>query len=138
MNFLESKTGSKSVNINSFNKDYLFYLLLIVFYLAFFIWGHPAYSANDDFAMMSIAAGFIDGVPDAHLVFSNILIGEILKFFYNNFSGINWYTVYLLLTLSISHFVILRIILKVEKRMINRIAALFVFYCFAFSFFFLF
>jgi hypothetical protein len=57
----------------------------------------PNYESNDDLVMQLIASGFYTGQPDAHLVFTNILIGWVLRFFYETWAGCNWYLVYLLL-----------------------------------------
>jgi hypothetical protein len=56
----------------------------------------PNYETNDDLEMQLIASGFYTGHPDAHLVFSNILIGQGLRFFYGTWPGCNWYLIYLL------------------------------------------
>jgi hypothetical protein len=58
----------------------------------------PNYETNDDLVMQLIASGFYTGHPDAHLVFSNILIGRVLRFFYGTWAGCNWYLIYLLVT----------------------------------------
>jgi hypothetical protein len=55
----------------------------------------PAYETNDDLMMQLIASGFHTGHPDAHLVFTNILIGWALRFLYGAWGGCNWYFIYL-------------------------------------------
>ncbi|MBL1221996.1 hypothetical protein JET18_14170 [Chryseobacterium sp. L7] len=42
--------------------------------------------------MKFIASGYLTGQPESHLVFINIIIGSVLKFFYTYFSGIEWYS----------------------------------------------
>jgi hypothetical protein len=56
----------------------------------------PVYETNDDLMMQMIASGFHTGHPDAHLVFTNILIGWALRFLYGAWAGCNWYFIYLL------------------------------------------
>ncbi len=56
----------------------------------------PAYETNDDLMMQLIASGFYTGHPDAHLVFTNILIGWVLQFLYQTWAGCNWYLIYIL------------------------------------------
>jgi len=54
------------------------------------------YETNDDLMMQMIASGFHTGHPDAHLVFTNVLIGWGLRFLYGAWAGCNWYFIYLL------------------------------------------
>lgn len=68
---------------------------LILFGL-FLICTTPVYETNDDLTMQLIASGFYTGHPDAHLVFTNILIGWVLRFLYATWGGCNWYLIYLL------------------------------------------
>jgi hypothetical protein len=56
----------------------------------------PVYETNDDLMMQMIASGFHTGHPDAHLVFTNVLIGWALRFLYGAWAGCNWYLIYLL------------------------------------------
>lgn len=53
------------------------------------------YETNDDLMMQAIASGLYTGHSDAHLVFTNILIGWALQFFYGTWVGCNWYFIYL-------------------------------------------
>jgi hypothetical protein len=54
------------------------------------------FESNDDVGMAQIVSGVTTGVPSAELIFSNILIGSILKFLYQLTDRVNWYTLYLL------------------------------------------
>ena len=58
----------------------------------------PRYETNDDLMMQMIASGFLTGQPDAHLVFTNIIVGRVLQLFYETWGGCNWYMLYLLVT----------------------------------------
>jgi hypothetical protein len=60
------------------------------------------YEEIDDFFMNAIASGYIGGVPDEHLLYSNFLIGLTLKRLYNFTDLINWYGWYLCITHIIS------------------------------------
>ena len=57
----------------------------------------PSYDTNDDVFMTMIASGRgIASAPDEHLVFSNVLIGQVLKRLYAAWPQIPWYGGYLL------------------------------------------
>jgi hypothetical protein len=62
----------------------------------FLTYATPMYETNDDLMLQSIASGFYTGHPDGHLLFTNILIGWVLKFFYASWAGCNWYFIYLI------------------------------------------
>lgn len=62
----------------------------------FLLWATPAYDTSDDLMMQLIASGFFTGHPDGHLVFTNILIGWLLRFLYGTWAGCNWYFFYLM------------------------------------------
>ncbi len=68
----------------------------VILFALFLAWATPVYETNDDQMMQMIAAGFHSGHPDAHLVFSNILVGWVLRFFFGTWPGHNWYLIYLL------------------------------------------
>ncbi len=57
--------------------------------------GHATFEENDDVALMSIVSGLMTGQPDAHLVFTNALIGLPLAALYRSFGNIEWYSLYL-------------------------------------------
>lgn len=54
------------------------------------------FESNDDVGMAQIVSGLTTGTPSAELIFSNILIGSVLKFLYGLTDRVNWYTLYLL------------------------------------------
>jgi hypothetical protein len=93
----------------------IWYILFVGIVLMIFLVGHIAYGANDDYYMMLIASGQIDGLPNPHLVYSNVLIGKILTSLYGLTLDINWYSIYLLLALFISCLILLRAILNQSK-----------------------
>jgi hypothetical protein len=56
------------------------------------------FESNDDVGMAQIASGVNTGAPSAELIFSNILIGWVVKLLYQLTTRVNWYTLYLLAT----------------------------------------
>jgi hypothetical protein len=54
------------------------------------------FESNDDVGMAQIVSGVTTGAPSAELIFSNIVIGSVLKFLYGLTDRVNWYTLYLL------------------------------------------
>src|SRR5262245_57829733 len=74
--------------------SYLTVLTLQLIILAIF---RPSYDTIDDIFLTMVAAGKgISPAPDAHLVFSNVLIGDVLKWLYTHAPSIPWYGFYLL------------------------------------------
>ncbi len=66
---------------------------LLALMFAFFI---PSFQSNDDPQLMMIAAGKgACQLPDEHLVFTNVVIGHVLKSLYSAFPSIPWYGGYL-------------------------------------------
>jgi hypothetical protein len=63
----------------------------------------PAYQTNDDALMSMFAAGQAVALePDEHLVFTNVIIGKLLKLLYTHFPQMLWYGWYLVATQWIS------------------------------------
>jgi hypothetical protein len=59
----------------------------------------PAFQTNDDAVMCMIVSGQgITLAPDEHMVFTNVIIGKILKTLYTYFPGMLWYGWYLVAT----------------------------------------
>lgn len=118
---------------NTDNKYYILFFLIVIIILSF---GHIAFRANDDTAMMAIASGTIDGRPDEHLVYTNVIIGLLLKNLYTLIPEINWYVGYLLATLTICGVTLLNLILYYFQK--NKEIALSIFALFFLSFFYFF
>lgn len=72
-----------------------FIILMILFPLI--------YDTNDDFWMNAIASGAYSGSPSEFLVFTNIVIGKILKVFYSILPDYNWYSLYMLSSLFLGY-----------------------------------
>jgi hypothetical protein len=61
------------------------------------------YETTDDAIMNAFSAGqLLSSHPDEHLVFTSVLIGFPLKLAYTIAPGINWYGVYLVVTLALT------------------------------------
>lgn len=90
----------KFLEKNSIFLSILFvYLLLIVLLNSFF---NFRFEENDDVIMSLIASGSYSGTLDPHLIFSNVIYGGVLNYFYSLFPNIEWYTYFQLLFLWFS------------------------------------
>jgi hypothetical protein len=91
-------TNNESIMISNVFKNQRFVSIAIAFISVglISIIGPSSYETIDDFFMQSIASGFFGGSPDEHLIYTNFLIGFLLKFLFSVFSNINWYGAYLL------------------------------------------
>jgi hypothetical protein len=58
---------------------------------------------NDDPQMNSIVSGALTGEPLEYIIFSNILIGKMLKFFYELAPTVNWYGRYLIFSFYLGY-----------------------------------
>ncbi len=75
-----------------------------------------AYETNDDVFMTMIVAGRgFCANPDEHLIFSNILLGHVLKWLYLSWPQFPWYGGYLLLTHYFSLVAMLYVTLVIER-----------------------
>jgi hypothetical protein len=66
-----------------------------VLFLVYFSFFTPRFLVNDDVLIMMNVSGFLTGSPDEHMLFTNVIIGKILKYLYSTSPGFNWYTAYL-------------------------------------------
>jgi hypothetical protein len=71
-------------------------LMIAVLFAAVFLMLAPAYQSNDDpqLAMIAAGKGTCDA-PNEHLIYTNILIGLVLKYLYTNWPSMPWYGIYL-------------------------------------------
>ncbi len=76
-------------------------LLNALIFALFFAIASPGYETNDDLGMQLIASGFYTGQASEHLIFTNVVIGWMLRCMYQLWDGCNWYLVYLVVV----HFV---------------------------------
>lgn len=90
--------------------------IVCCFFLLTFLFITPTYDVNDDPTMAMVASGMgtIDG-PDEHLIYTNVLIGKLLKQLYLSAPQIPWYGCYLLLTIFVSYWILLYVLLLFDK-----------------------
>ena len=55
------------------------------------LFANVKYEVSDDFMMEMVASGAYTGQPDPHIMFSNIILGWILSFFYRIFPNVSWF-----------------------------------------------
>ncbi|MCU0391175.1 MAG: hypothetical protein MUE81_08660, partial [Thermoflexibacter sp.] len=81
------------IKANAIISSILFTLFLFAFSYAFFT---PFFETNDDVYMMLCLKGkIVVSEQSEYLIFSNILLGYLLKFLYFYFPTFNWYSYYL-------------------------------------------
>ena len=67
------------------------------FLLAAFIFCDPKYETADDFIEDAILSGSMSGTPDAHLLYSNIILGYLLKGLYTVIPSVSFYFFFLII-----------------------------------------
>ena len=122
-----SQPVNLALNIRPAIRKLLGLFLLIAIAAGFIFFAHPGYGTNDDYYMMAIASGKINGAPDAHLVFTNVMPGSVLARLYGWLPSVNWYSWYLTAVFLVSSTVLL-------KNMRNRSRDGRVYFAFAFAF----
>jgi hypothetical protein len=108
-------------------------ILNTLLFSIFFLFMNPAFETGDDVGMMFTASGIRTGEPSEYLIYTNILIGKILKFMYMYVSSINWYSVYLYLTHFLAMLVICYSILRLNFRWMSILQYLFLFIFFEYT-----
>lgn len=85
----------------------------------------PTYDVNDDPAMALIVSGYgtING-PDEHLLYTNVLIGKVLKQLYQVAPLVPWYGSYLLLAHFISYWLLLYVLMLRDRNFFGIIGFL--------------
>lgn len=81
--------------LRSFRNELLLFPLVTLILICSIFFIPSRYEENDDVIMSWIASGFISGEPSMFLIFSNIIIGYVLKFFYQVSPETPWYSLYL-------------------------------------------
>lgn len=80
----------------------------------------PQFNTNDDvFAMLITSGNVIATEPTEYILFSNLLIGIILKTLYAWMPLITWYGWYLIITMAASHTAILYVILRRQPGLLS-------------------
>lgn len=76
----------------------------------------PVYDTNDDPSMALVASGYGNaGGPDEHLLYTNVLIGHVLKQLYEAAPLIPWYGCYLLVIQFLAHWILLYALLSLNR-----------------------
>lgn len=96
--------------------------LVFCLFLLTFLVITPVYDVNDDPAMALVASGYgtVDG-PDEHLVYTNVLIGQVLKQLYQITPDFPWYGGYLLTIHFISYWLLLYVLLLLGRILFSLI-----------------
>ncbi len=108
----EKIVGMAKPNIIKSKPIFMSLLINIVLYALAVIFCDFKYEISDDFVVEGILSGAYSGTTDPHLLFSNILLGYFLKFFYDVFPNISFYFVFLELTGFLSLVAIVYCLLK--------------------------
>ena len=72
-----------------------------LFLLVAMLFFHPHFEENDDAILAFLIEG-VYGSRDVHMVYVNVCLGAILKFFYSVISGVRWYSVFQYVAIFIS------------------------------------
>lgn len=81
--------------------------------------GTLKFESGDDPAMMRIAAGLTTQEPSEKLIFSNVVVGQLLKQLYSWDRSLDWYSIYLLA----SHFIATAaVVFALLRRRVDRIS----------------
>lgn len=82
------------------------------------------YLTNDDMYLQAIVSGEISGTPDAHMIYSNYILGIVLSFLYSCAAQIPWYGIYLLSVCFLCAWIILCRCLSRCEKWSNRMAVI--------------
>ena len=84
--------------MNKKNRNYYWAGILLdaVFLIASVLFCEPKYEVSDDFLMETILSGAYGATTNPHMLFVNILYGNLLQPLYHIFPKLNWYTISLL------------------------------------------
>ncbi len=103
----------KKFNFSPFGLAFVGILCFYGFIFSFF----TIRTGLDDLQMSSITAGFfLNQTPSEFMLFSNVLIGHLLKFLTLRFPNFAWYDFYLLISLFVAHFVILYVFIYQKSK----------------------
>jgi hypothetical protein len=97
----------KSVFLQFFSKCFgdskILLLFLILVEISFILLSNTiSFETSDERTMNLIASGGYTGEPSERLIYIHIFIGYFLKFLYSYLPFLNWYTWFLIITLTIS------------------------------------
>jgi hypothetical protein len=115
-------------NILKKNLAVSFLVTAFLFIYIFFIFT-LGYKSSDDGGMMRMVSGLYTGEPVEFMVFTNIIIGTLLKTLYQINRNFDWYSTYIYLVHFFSMWILLATILRVKLPSIiyNFLVFLFIF-----------
>ena len=120
----------KSSNFKNFS---IIFVICLVEILLLLLLLPLIFETKDDANMNRIVSGMITSKPSEFIIFSNILIGKVLKFLYINIQNVNWYVWYLLFSFFIGYTGILYSFSKIKSQLwvkIVRHLLIFSVFCF--------
>ncbi|MBC8173163.1 MAG: hypothetical protein H7X71_04580 [Chitinophagales bacterium] len=85
---------------------------IVFLFLSCLIFFRPSFDTNDDAVMNYIAAGAFDGHPSEFTLFTNFLVGLLLKNLFLLRNDVNWYTLFFFLAQLLSLLQINAVLLK--------------------------
>lgn len=106
-------------------------ILCLFFFLTAVIFCDQKYETNDDYCTDSILAGTLTGKPNQYILFSNVLLGYLLKEFYTVIPTISFYFIMLELMGIFSMIFIVWIILKRCRTSVGVLASIICLVCFS-------
>ena len=99
--------GNKCLLFNSMSNHRFLWLLVANLLMALLIVTvYHTYIGNDEMIMCWIASGQFMGEPNPHLVFSNVVFGQVVSFLYELFPSVEWYSLSLILIHAVSYAII--------------------------------
>ena len=104
------------------------FALTSIFFAVLLTFISPCFETNDDVGMSMIASGTgLSARPDEHLVFSNVVIGLILKRLYELMPSVPWYGLYLISLNYVSHVAVMSSLLTWRYRRSVAVCYFFIF-----------
>ncbi len=88
------------------------FLLNAIFLILVLLFCDMKYEVSDDYVMDAILSGAYGTGYDEHLLFSNILLGYFLKFFYELIPVVSWYFVFQILVCFLSLWAVSYLVLE--------------------------
>lgn len=104
---IAAKGGVRRFNLNHWLSTHPLSSSIVltgVVFLLIYSFFSPVFQTNDDMFMRIRLAGIcIAPEPSPYILYSNILLGYILSFFYTILPGIPWYSIYFVVCLFVAH-----------------------------------
>ncbi len=101
------------------NNAMIAFILNAVFLVLVILFCDMKYEVSDDFVVDAVLSGAYGSEYDPHLLFSNILLGYFLKFFYQMIPVVSWYFVFQILVCFLSLWAASYIVLEKNCRTVG-------------------